>query len=129
MKTRVILMLIMLAAVMQCSAQQHSTIGLAAARRLTERQRRMLGLSGSQVRRMEPINRDFYRRKDSLNHVKNLSTSARIASYHNAVELRDGAYRNVLSSTQFRNWNDWELQHRKKFKQKKIKRTGHPLLR
>lgn len=129
MKTRVILMLTMLAAVMQCSAQQHSTIGLAAARRLTDRQTRMLGLSRTQARRMESINRVFYRRKDSLNHVKNLSTSARIASFHQAVERRDGAYRNVLSSTQFRSWNDWELQHRKKFKQKKIKRAGHPLLR
>lgn len=128
MKTCVILMLTVLAATVPCRAQQHRSSSLASAHRLTDRQTRLLGLSDSQVQRMGRINQAFFHAKDSLNHTRDLAPSSRIAAFHQVLDRRDAAYRNVLSSTQYRTWNDWELQHRKKLKQKKLKHSGHPLI-
>ncbi len=105
-------------AALQGQAQGRHVAPEAAARRLTERQDRLLTLNGAQRKQLLEVNRRYFDARDSLNVHPDPDNTARMEAWHQLNQHRDNQYRRLLSADQFKTWNDWLLHHRKKLQEK-----------
>jgi len=94
-----------------------------AADRLSQKQSRMLSLSGQQSQQIKDINLRYAQQIDSLRTDPQMDHKSKMEKLRSLSTERNSQYKQVLTTDQFKKWNDWQLQHKQTAKEKKPK---HP---
>ncbi|MBV8254026.1 MAG: hypothetical protein JO154_15595 [Chitinophaga sp.] len=77
--------------------------------KMTDKISRRLGLTKDQSEEIYTINLDIIRRIDSVHANKALTSKERMSRVHHLNDERNQRFKTVLTATQYKIWNDWNL--------------------
>lgn len=83
---------------------------------------RELNLTHQQDEQIHAINEDIIRRRDAINANKKLASKDRMQQLKTLNEERCQRFKTVLSPTQYKKWNDWEMKKREQLEAKMDKK-------
>jgi hypothetical protein len=83
---------------------------------------RELNLTHQQNEQILTINEDIIRRRDAINANKSLPAKDRMQQLKTLNEERCQRFKTVLSPTQYKKWNDWEMKKREQLEAKMDKK-------
>ncbi|WP_298715600.1 hypothetical protein [Chitinophaga sp.] len=116
MKNRIMLMTLLLAAFTFAAQAQDSTHArghrwdaAGKADKMSDKLYRELGLSKEQRKAIYDINEDIARKRDATKKDASISSRQRMQVYQQLDTERNRRFREVLSPSQYKKWNDWEL--------------------
>ncbi|WP_341838013.1 hypothetical protein WJU16_09140 [Chitinophaga pollutisoli] len=116
MKNRIMLMTLLLAAFTVAAQAQDSTQArghrwdaAGKADKMSDKLYRELGLSKVQRKAIYDINEDIARKRDATKKNAAISSRQRMQVYQQLDTERNRRFREVLTPSQYKKWNDWEL--------------------
>ncbi|WP_145712714.1 hypothetical protein [Chitinophaga japonensis] len=80
--------------------------------KMSDKLYRELNLTHDQDEQIYAINEDIIRRRDAIKADKNLPSKDRMQQLKALNEERCQRFKTVLSPTQYKKWNDWEMKKR-----------------
>ena len=96
--------------------------------KITDKISHKLLLNKDQERKIYAINLDIVRRMDAVNNNKSLSNKDRMTQFKELDTERNQRFKNVLTPTQYKKWNDWEMNKKEqleaKMEKKRQKKVG-----
>jgi len=83
---------------------------------------RQLSLNQQQNQDIYKINKDIIERMDAARNNKSLDNKERMRQVKMLNEERSQRFKNVLTATQYKKWNDWEMKKKEHLEQKMDKK-------
>lgn len=125
MKNKFWLMTIVFAAITIAAQAQDSTHArghrwdaAGKADKMSDKLYRELNLSKEQAKSIYDINDDIARKRDAAKKDDKLSSRQRMQRYQELDTDRNRRFREVLTPTQYKKWNDWELKKKTEMEKK-----------
>lgn len=125
MKNRIMLMTLLLAVFTFAAQAQDSTHArghrwdaAGKADKMSDKLFRELSLSKEQRKAIYDINEDIARKRDATKKDAAISSRQRMQVYQQLDTERNRRFREVLSPSQYKKWNDWELKKKSDMEKK-----------
>lgn len=83
---------------------------------------RQLNLNQQQNQDIYKINKDIIERMDAARNNKSLDNKERMRQVKQLNEERSQRFKNVLTASQYKKWNDWEMKKKEHLEQKMDKK-------
>lgn len=90
--------------------------------KMSDKLYRELNLTHTQDEQIFAINEDIIRRRDAIKGNKQLPAKDRMQQLKALNEERNQRFKTVLSPTQYKKWNDWEMKKREQLEAKMDKK-------
>jgi Spy/CpxP family protein refolding chaperone len=90
--------------------------------KISDKLYRELNLTHQQDEQIYAINEDIIRRRDAIKANKTLPAKDRMQQLKALNEERSQRFKTVLTPTQYKKWNDWEMKKREQLEAKMDKR-------
>ncbi|CAL1520409.1 hypothetical protein [Chitinophaga sp. MM2321] len=96
--------------------------------KISDKISRQVGLNKDQYKKIYVINEDIIRRTDAIHANKILSKKERMQQLKVLDTERNQRFKDVFSATQYKKWNDWEINKKEqleaKMEKKRQKKEG-----
>lgn len=86
--------------------------------KLSDKLYRELDLTKEQSKKIYEINEDIARRRDEARKNPNLSPREQMQAEQTLNSERNDRFKSVLSPTQYKKWNDWEMKKKAQLEEK-----------
>jgi hypothetical protein len=97
--------------------------------KISDKLDRELNLSRTQNKEIHNINSDITRRMDQIKADKSLAKKDRMQRLKVLNTERSQRFKSVLSPTQYKKWNDWEMKRKERLEAKMDKKHDRKLAR
>lgn len=99
----------------------------AKADKLSEKIDKELHLSKEQDKQIHAINQDISLRRDAIKRDTTISKKQKLAAINTLDTERNQRFKTVLTPTQYKKWNDWEMKKKEKLEAKMDKKQEKKL--
>ncbi|SEW56074.1 hypothetical protein [Chitinophaga arvensicola] len=90
--------------------------------KITDKISHKLNLNKDQEKKILVINQDIVRRMDAVKNDPSLSKKDRMTQFKSLDSERSQRFKTVLTPTQYKKWNDWEMNKKEHLEQKMEKK-------
>ncbi|NSL90134.1 hypothetical protein ECE50_025085 [Chitinophaga sp. Mgbs1] len=97
--------------------------------KISDKISREVGLNKDQYKKIYTINEDIIRRTDAIRTNTTLSKKERMQQFKALDSERSQRFKSVLTATQYKKWNDWEMRKKEhleaKMEKKRMRKSGN----
>ncbi|MBO9728044.1 MAG: hypothetical protein J7623_05345 [Chitinophaga sp.] len=90
--------------------------------KITDKISHKIGLNKEQAKKTYVINEDIVRRRDAVKSNPSLTQKERMTQFKALDSERSQRFKTVFTATQYKKWNDWEMNKKEHLEQKMEKK-------